>query len=220
MKKLLAVIVMPSAAVLGASAYIWGTGLMISSGWLITMASAHPPVLTLTVAIVMVRFFGISRSVARYFERVISHEAVFASLTKLRVNLFEKITQQPISLARDLNSGAMVKGLVDDVERAQEYKLRITLPHASALIALSTGVLIGWWINVRSLLITIPAAAILLGVIPFITRTLCESNARSIEVKESLYSSQISELTFGYAEARVYGYADELLMPIILNERF
>ncbi|NDH99614.1 MAG: thiol reductant ABC exporter subunit CydC [Actinobacteria bacterium] len=212
MKKFVAAIAMPSAAVLGASAFIGGTGLMISSGWLITMASAHPPVLTLTVAIVMVRFFGISRSVARYFERVISHEAVFASLTKLRVNLFEKITQQPISLARDLNSGAMVKGLVDDVERAQEYKLRITLPYASALIALSAGVLLGWWINVRSLIITIPAAAILLGVIPFISRTLCESNARTIEVKESLYSSQISELTFGYAEARVYGYEDELLM--------
>jgi ABC-type transport system involved in cytochrome bd biosynthesis fused ATPase/permease subunit len=128
MKKFLEAIAIPSAVILGAAAFIGGTGLMISSGWLITMASAHPPVLTLTVAIVMVRFFGISRSVARYFERVISHEAVFASLTKLRVNLFESITQQQISLARDLNSGAMAKGLVDDVERAQEYKLRITLP--------------------------------------------------------------------------------------------
>jgi ABC-type transport system involved in cytochrome bd biosynthesis fused ATPase/permease subunit len=128
MKKFMTRMTMPAAVVLGAAAYVGGTGLMISSGWLITMASEHPPVLTLTVAIVMVRFFGISRSVARYFERVISHEAVFASLTNLRVNLFKKIIQQPIALARDLNSGAMVKGLVDDVERAQEYKLRIILP--------------------------------------------------------------------------------------------
>jgi thiol reductant ABC exporter CydC subunit len=219
MKKFLEAIAIPSAVILGAAAFIGGTGLMISSGWLITMASAHPPVLTLTVAIVMVRFFGISRSVARYFERVISHEAVFASLTKLRVNLFERITQQPISLARDLNSGAMVKGLVDDVERAQEYKLRITLPYASAWIALSTGVLLGWWINVRSLLITIPAAAILLVAIPYVSRKLCESSARTIEVKESLYSSQISALSFGYAEAKVYGYADELLIQTHNIER-
>jgi ABC-type transport system involved in cytochrome bd biosynthesis fused ATPase/permease subunit len=56
MKKLMSVMTMPAAVVLGASAYVGGTGLMISSGWLITMASEHPPVLTLSVAIVMVRF--------------------------------------------------------------------------------------------------------------------------------------------------------------------
>jgi len=51
MKKLLTKITLPAAVILGAFAFIGGTGLMISSGWLITMASAHPPVLTLTVAI-------------------------------------------------------------------------------------------------------------------------------------------------------------------------
>ena len=210
MKKFMSAMTMPAAVVLGASAYVGGTGLMISSGWLITMASEHPPVLTLTVAIVMVRFFGISRSVARYFERVISHEAVFASLTKMRVNLFEKIIQQPIALARDLNSGAMVKGLVDDVERAQEYKLRVTLPYFSAWLALIIGVLLGWWINVQSLFFTIPAAAIFLIVIPYFSRVACESLAKRIEISESGYADAISELSFGIAEARVYGYSDYL----------
>ena len=54
---------------LGAFAFIGGIGLTISSGWLITMAASHPPILTLSVAIVMVRFFGIFRSAARYAER-------------------------------------------------------------------------------------------------------------------------------------------------------
>jgi len=53
------------AALLGALAFIGGSGLTISSAWLITMASQQPPILTLTVAIVLVRFFGIFRSVAR-----------------------------------------------------------------------------------------------------------------------------------------------------------
>lgn len=209
---------MPTAVLLGGFAFIGGTGLMISSGWLITMASEHPPILTLGVAIVMVRFFGIARSVARYFERVISHEAVFSSLTHIRVRLFEKMIQKPISLARDLNSGAMVKGLVDDVERAQEYQLRVTLPYLSAWIALTTGILIGWWIHAGSLLITIPAAAILLAVIPYVSRRLCESGARVIEEKESSYSNKIAELSFGYAEAKVYGYVDDLLTQSKLIE--
>jgi ABC-type transport system involved in cytochrome bd biosynthesis fused ATPase/permease subunit len=102
-------ITMFSSYTFGALAFLGGTGLMISSGWLITMAASHPPVLTLTVSIVLVRFFGIGRSVARYFERVISHQAVFARLSGLRVALYQSLTQNSIALARDFNSGALVK---------------------------------------------------------------------------------------------------------------
>jgi hypothetical protein len=75
------VIMMFIAYTLGAFAFIGGIGLTVSSGWLITMASTHPPILTLGVAIVLVRFFGIFRSVARYCERIISRKAVFDRLT-------------------------------------------------------------------------------------------------------------------------------------------
>ena len=122
------------AALLGALAYIGGSGLTISSGWLITMASQQPPILTLTVAIVLVRFFGIFRSVARYVERILSHEAVFKELTNLRVHLFDKLGNSGIELSRDINSGKTVKAIVDDVERAQEFQLRVTLPYRSAIL--------------------------------------------------------------------------------------
>ena len=110
------------------SAIVGGIGLTISSAWLITMASQHPPILVLSVSIVLVRFFGISRSVARYAERIVSHESVFRRLTDLRVKLFEKLADRTLLIARDLNSGNYVKAIVDDVERAQEYQLRVTLP--------------------------------------------------------------------------------------------
>ena len=68
------------AYLLSSLAFIAGIGLNVTSGWLITMASFMPPVLTLSVAVVMVRFFGITRSVARYLERVVSHKSVFKKL--------------------------------------------------------------------------------------------------------------------------------------------
>lgn len=102
---------------LGAFAFIGGIGLTISSGWLITMAASHPPILTLTVAIVMVRFFGIFRSAARYAERVMSHKVVFGRLTHLRTGIYSKIASSSISVSRALNSGTAVKTIVDDVER-------------------------------------------------------------------------------------------------------
>jgi thiol reductant ABC exporter CydC subunit len=197
--------------ILGSSAYIAGMGLTITSAWLITMASSEPPILTLSVAIVMVRFFGISRSVARYFERITSHKTVFENLIRLRVRLFEKITANPISLIRDLGSGTLVKRVVDDVERAQEYQLRITLPHVAAVISVLTGVGLGWWIHPQSVFITLSASFILLILVPRYVERHCETVARGVESSESDYAALIEQAAHGVAEAQLYGYLQERL---------
>jgi len=197
--------------ILGSSAYVAGMGLTITSAWLITMASSEPPLLTLSVSIVMVRFFGISRSVARYFERLTSHKVVFDQLTILRVQLFEKITSRPISLVRDFNSGELVKRVVDDVERAQEYQLRITLPQVAATISVATGVLLGWWIRPQSLLVTVPVSVLLLVVIPALLKRGAEIVAREVEISESEYATLIEQAAHGVVEAELYGYLAERL---------
>ena len=151
---------------LGAFVFIGGIGLTVSSGWLITMAAQHPPILTLMVATAGVRFFGISRSVSRYAERVISHKAVFDRLTSLRVALYQKIAASSIKFVQEFSSSSAVKTLVDDVERAQEYQLRIVLPRASAFIALFTGALLGLWVNFTSIFIIGPAVLLTLIIYP------------------------------------------------------
>lgn len=199
------------AAFLGALAFIGGSGLTISSAWLITMASQQPPILTLTVAIVMVRFFGIFRSVARYGERIVSHSAVFNRLTTLRSVLFDKLSQSGIELARDLNSGATVKAIVDDVERAQEYALRITLPYRSAQLAVTAGVAVGIWIHGETLYFTVPAALLTLWVIPRYIKRICRDSATRIEELENAYSQSILDSSEGIVEASIYGYLAESL---------
>jgi ABC-type transport system involved in cytochrome bd biosynthesis fused ATPase/permease subunit len=101
---------------LSAYAFIGGIGLTISSGWLITMAAQHPPIMTLTVAIVGVRFFGISRSAARYAERVVSHKAVFDRLTAIRTSLYRKITSSSIKFIQEFTSASAVKTLVELIQ--------------------------------------------------------------------------------------------------------
>jgi thiol reductant ABC exporter CydC subunit len=207
------------AALLGAFAYIGGSGLNISSGWLITMASQQPPILTLTVSIVLVRFFGIFRSVARYAERIMSHEAVFKKLTSLRVVLFEKLSKSGIELSRDINSGKTVKIIVDDVERAQEFQLRVTLPFRSALIAVGTGVAVGYWVRPETLYFTIPASVLTLWVFPWYIKLLCKKGAEGIEEIESDYAQSILDSTDGIIEASMYGYLDTTLELAHQRER-
>jgi thiol reductant ABC exporter CydC subunit len=196
---------------LSSAAYLSGIGLTITSAWLITTASFRPPLMVLGVAIVGVRFFGISRSVARYFERLTSHRQVFGRLSALRVRLFEALTSHSLGLVRDLSSGTLVKRVVDDVERVQEYELRITLPHIAGAITLLSAVALGGWILPISLLITLPISALLLFVIPIFVKSHCEILARRIEVLENEYAALVQQASHGIAEAQFYGYLAERL---------
>ncbi len=200
---------MSLAALLGGAAFIGGAGLTISSGWLITIASAHPPIMTLGVSIVLVRFFGIFRSVARYLERIVSHSAVFARLTSLRVELFSSLDRRGLSAARDINSGTFVKALVDDVERGQEYQLRVVLPRLAAMLSVGAGVGLGALIQPETLWITGPASAALLFIIPRMIERLCKRESFQIEESENQYSMQISAASLGAIEAHMYGFLDQ-----------
>ncbi|MEY5030276.1 MAG: thiol reductant exporter subunit CydC [Actinomycetota bacterium] len=202
------------AYLLGTFAFVGGIGLTVSSGWLITMASSHPPILTLGVAIVLVRFFGIFRSVARYFERIISHRAVFDRLTSLRVDIYTNLVRKSISASSVINSGNAVKSLVDDVERAQEYQLRIKLPGVSAALALLFGVLLGWWIRAESLLITVPASIALLFILPTAISRATVKAAKRIEEEENKYTKVVDAATHGVIEARIYGYLEQTFSPL------
>ena len=205
---------MAIATSLGAAALIGGLGLTISSAWLITMAAQHPPILVLSVSIVMVRFFGIFRSAARYAERILSHESVFRRLTALRVTLFERLADRTSLIVRDLNSGNYVKAIVDDVERAQEYQLRVTLPRYATYISLSVGLLLSFWIYPELLVVLLPVTLALLLAIPSIVNKKCSSQSSLIEEIENRYAREISDANYGITEARIYGYQDRLLKKI------
>ena len=209
---------MLTAYFLGAFAFIGGIGLTISSGWLITMAASHPPILTLSVAIVMVRFFGIFRSAARYAERLMSHKVVFGALTKLRVGIYSKIAKSSVASSGRYNSGSVVKTIVDDVERAQEYQLRIKLPHASAVISLITGALLGFWVRPQSLIITVPVSLLLLLIIPARIKSRSETTAGEIEEIENNYTQLVQSNVHGVAEAAIYGYLDQNLSASKVQE--
>jgi ATP-binding cassette subfamily C protein CydC len=103
--------------------------------------------------------------------------------------------------------------LVDDVERAQEYQLRIKLPGASAVCALTAGTLLGWWVRPETLCVILPVSLALLFIIPAaISRTSLPA-ARNIEYQENEYTKNIESAVHGVVEARIYGYLEEIYLP-------
>ena len=79
------------ASLLGAGAIGASIALMGTSAWLISRAAQHPSEASLTLAIVGVQFFGLSRGFFRYGERLVGHDAALRVLADLRVRVFERL---------------------------------------------------------------------------------------------------------------------------------
>ena len=86
------------SALLGALTIGASISLMSTSAYLISMAALHPSVSAVSVAVVGVRFFGISRGVFRYLERLSAHSLTFRVLARLRVWFYQAI--EPLAPAR------------------------------------------------------------------------------------------------------------------------
>ena len=121
------------AIALGVVAVACGVGLMTSAGYLISRAAEQPPILSLTVTIVVVRFFGLARPVARYLERLRSHDAALRALGRIRARFFERIEPLAPSGLTSYRSGDLLARMVGDVEALQSLYVRGLGPPVVAL---------------------------------------------------------------------------------------
>ncbi len=117
-------------------------GLLGTSADLIARAALQPSIATLQVAIVGVRFFGISRAVLRYLERLVSHSVNFRLLARLRVWFYRRI--EPLAPARlsSFSSGDLLQRAIGDIEILENFYVRVVAPPVSALLV-TAGV--GWF---------------------------------------------------------------------------
>lgn len=143
------------AWMLGGMSMASGVALTATSGWLIVAAADQPVVLTLLVAIVGVRAFGIARPILRYAERVVSHDAALETLAHRRVDIFRRlIPLTPARLGRR-HRGDLLTAVVTDLDDAVDEQVRVRVPWYSTVFASVTAVLI--------LLIVLPMAAVVVA---------------------------------------------------------
>ncbi|WP_111555445.1 thiol reductant ABC exporter subunit CydD [Kitasatospora sp. SolWspMP-SS2h] len=122
------------AVLLGALALGCAVALMGTSGWLISRASQLPPVLYLMVAVTSVRAFGIGRSVFRYAERLVAHDAVLKALGGVRTAVYRRLERLAPAGLPQFRRGDLLSRLVADVDAVQDFHLRWRLPAAVAAV--------------------------------------------------------------------------------------
>lgn len=111
-----------------------GVALLGTSGWLLSTAALQPSIAALSVAVVGVRAFGVSRAVLRYLERLASHDVTLRLLARLRVAVFRALV--PLAPARLVSrrSGDLLSRLVEDVASLEALYVRVLGPSLAALV--------------------------------------------------------------------------------------
>ena len=120
---------------LGVLSQLAAIGLLLVSAWLIVRAAERPPVLYLMVAIVSVRFFGLSRAALRYVERLLTHDAALSRVTEARVAAYVDLDRVAPAAAPSYRRGDLVSRVVSDVDAVQDRMLRLRSPWIVALAA-------------------------------------------------------------------------------------
>ncbi|HEX8856182.1 MAG TPA: thiol reductant ABC exporter subunit CydC [Thermoleophilaceae bacterium] len=197
--------------VLGALTVLFGAGLMGTAGYLISRAAERPAILSLTVAIVAVRFFGIGRPVARYLERITSHDLALRVLGRVRVRVFRRIEPLAPAQLEGYRSGDLLSRMVADVDSLQNLHLCGVSP---PLVAALAGV-----VSVGVAAAFLPAAALVLGcgllvgavAVPAVAGWLGSRAARRQAAVRGHLSAELVELLDAAPELVVHGAGEAAL---------
>jgi ATP-binding cassette subfamily C protein CydCD len=182
-----------------------GVALTAVSGWLIVRAAEMPPVLTLLVAIVGVRAFGLGRAGLRWGERLTAHDAALRLAADLRVRVWRALAAQGIAANR--TAGSALARVVGDVGLVQDLSVRVVPP---ALVAGTVTAA-----TVGALALVSPAAAgaaagVLLATVALVLLAHRRVDAGAARAEAALRVAALRDTTTaleGAADLRAHGLA-------------
>jgi ATP-binding cassette subfamily C protein CydC len=205
---------------LGVATVAGNVGLLSTAAYVISAAAVVSYISLLTIPIYLVRFFSVSRSFSRYFERLVSHDLTFRLLGNLRSWFYVSLTPLAPVLLEGYRSGDLLSRLVEDVEELENLYLRAVSPVLVAAVV--------WGLAFAVLYPFDPALAITVLVFlaaagvgaPLLVWALSRGlGRRQLELRSELYS-QIVEGTQGVQDLLAFGREEEQSRQIeVLNRK-
>lgn len=197
----------------------FGVALITTAGYLISRAAEQPPILSLTMTIVAVRFFALARPLARYLERLVSHDDALRALGRIRARFYERIEPLAPAQLEGFRRGELLGRMVGDVDSLQGLYLRGLVSPLAALIvgAACVGVTAA----------VLPAAAAILAVglllasliVSVLAAAVSRAAGRRQAPARAELTAELVELLRGAPELVVYGREEETLARIRSRSR-
>nr|WP_245833190.1 thiol reductant ABC exporter subunit CydC [Nocardiopsis flavescens] len=191
---------------LGAAATGAGVALLGVAAWMLATAASHPAITALGISVVATRALGVGRGVARYLERLVTHDAAFRTLAEVRVRVYRRLAAtEPFGRFR---SGDLVSRLVNDTEATLDLLVRGLTP---PLVSLVTG-------GATVLVVTAvyaPGGALLAGglllaglAVPWAAAALGRAPGRRQAVARGRLSTALVDTLHGAPDLIAYGAMD------------
>lgn len=186
-------------------------GLLTLSGWFLS-ASAVVGVAGLhsfnyMLPTVGVRIAAIVRTAARYFERLVSHDATFRVLQHLRVSTFSKLLLlSPAGLAR-FRQGDLLNRVVADVDTLDHLYLRVISPIVGAFVVI---VVVTFGLSFLDTPLALTLSGILLATLllpPTMFYRAGQPTGEALTIQRGHYRQQLTAWLQSHAELTIFGAA-------------
>ena len=199
------------AVFLGAMAIACGVGLLAVSAWLISRAALQPPILELEVAIVAVRAFGIGKGFFRYTERIVSHDAAFRALSRLRLAVYDRLAVVAPAGVPAYRRGDLLERLVRDVDATQGLPLRVIVPYASGGLVALASVVLAFFLLPAAGLVLLVSLLLAATLVPWITARSAAEAERATAPERGRLNGDVLTLLDGVGDLTMSGAAQSWL---------
>ncbi|TCP93522.1 ATP-binding cassette subfamily C protein CydC [Cricetibacter osteomyelitidis] len=196
-------------------------GLLTLSGWFLsaTAIAGAGTLFNFFYPSAGVRGLAIARTVARYFEKYVTHDATFRVLAKLRVQVFSKIIPlSPAVLNRYRNSD-LLNRIVADVDTLDSLYLRLVAPFISAITVILFITIGLSFVHLPTALFMGVTLTLLLCIIPTIFYKLGTKFGVSLTQSRALYREQFVEFIQAQAELLLFNAEDLVKHRLNQTER-
>lgn len=202
------------AVAAGALSAVCAVALLAASGYLITRAAEHPPILYLTLVMVGVRAFALGRAALRYVDRLAGHDASFRQLAVVRTEMYQRLASVAPAGLGSTGRGDLMTRLVTDTDRLQDLPIRVVGPLVSAGVVAVLSVVAVAIVSVPAALVLVLALAVaaLLGSV--VTRSIAERSDRETAADRGRVADLVLDTVRTLDVFAAYGTLDERLAHI------
>ncbi|MDK8346416.1 thiol reductant ABC exporter subunit CydC [Brevibacterium sp. UMB1308A] len=189
------------------------------SAWLIVHASFQPPIMYLLVAIVGVRFFGLSRSVFTYVKQLLLHDAMLTSLTQLRERVWLGFARAGTANRTLLRGELALTRLVADVDDVRDGAPRVVQPPIVAAVVAVAAIVVMALIHPWAAVLTAVCALVCVVCAPAVTLVV-DGQASSARLStRTQVLARISAFLWAREDVLVNGRAAEVVDSIRETDR-
>jgi ATP-binding cassette subfamily C protein CydC len=158
-----------------------------------------------------VRFFATLRVGSRYAERLVTHEATFHLLAKLRTWFFARLVPLAPAGLKDQRSGDLLSRLSGDIDTLNLFYLRIYVPTLTALITSGLMVAFFAWFSGAAALCLAAGLALAGVAIPLLTARLGAPSGAEVTRTLAALRTHYVEAVQAMPELLTYGAAPATL---------